>query len=117
MTDVLQVSTTAESREAALRLMQSAVAAKLAASGQVSGPIETAFRHLDELGAGEEWQVSLRTTRDRYDELEKHLVEQHPWDNPRGDLHSARRLLFDLSRLGEASGLRLAQMPIRSLWM
>ncbi|MEV5569312.1 divalent-cation tolerance protein CutA [Spirillospora sp. NPDC052269] len=82
MTDVLQVSTTAESREVALRLMQSAVAAKLAASGQVSGPVESEFWHMNKLGSGEEWQVHLRTTRDRYEELEKHLIEQHPWDNP-----------------------------------
>ncbi|MCP2342732.1 divalent-cation tolerance protein CutA [Actinomadura rupiterrae] len=82
MTDVLQVLTTADNRETALQLLQSAVSAKLAASGQVSGPVASAFWHLGELGKGEEWVLTLRTTRDRYEELEQHLIEHHPWDNP-----------------------------------
>lgn len=82
MTEYLQVSTTTDSREAGMRLIQSAVAARLAASGQVAGPYGSAFWHLGELGTGEEWQVFLRTTGDRYAELEAHLIEEHPWDNP-----------------------------------
>lgn len=49
---------------------------------QVFGPAGSAFWHLGELGTGEEWQVFLWTTSDRYDELQKHLTEHHPWDNP-----------------------------------
>ncbi|WP_433329225.1 divalent-cation tolerance protein CutA [Spirillospora sp. CA-294931] len=82
MTDYLQVSTTTDSRNAAMALIKSAVGAKLAASGQVFGPADSVFWHLGELGTGEEWQVFLRTTSDRYAELEKHLIENHPWDNP-----------------------------------
>ncbi|MQY07500.1 divalent-cation tolerance protein CutA [Actinomadura macrotermitis] len=82
MTDYLQVSTTVDSRDAGMALIRSAVEARLAASGQVFGPAGSVFRHLDELGTGEEWQVFLRTTSDRYSELEKHLVDEHPWDNP-----------------------------------
>ncbi|MDL4777391.1 MULTISPECIES: divalent-cation tolerance protein CutA [Thermomonosporaceae] len=82
MTDYLQVSTTTDSREAAITLLKSAVGAKLAASGQVIGPARSVFWHLGELGDGEEWQLFLRTTRARYAELETHLIEQHPWDNP-----------------------------------
>jgi hypothetical protein len=33
-------------------------------------------------GAGEECQVLLKTTTERYPGLERHLVEHHPWDNP-----------------------------------
>jgi periplasmic divalent cation tolerance protein len=82
MVDFLQVSTTTDSREVGMALVRSAVGAKLAASGQVLGPAGSAFWHLGELGVGEEWQVFLRTTSDRYAELEQHLIEQHPWDNP-----------------------------------
>jgi periplasmic divalent cation tolerance protein len=82
MTDYPQVSTTTDSRQAGMALISSAVRAKLAASGQVWGPAGSAFWHLGELGTGEEWQVFLRTTSDRYAELEAHLIENHPWDNP-----------------------------------
>jgi periplasmic divalent cation tolerance protein len=82
MSDYLQVSTTTESREAAVTLARSEVGAKLAASAQVFGPVTSVFWHLGELGEGEEWQVLLKTTVDRYADLEAHLIENHPWQNP-----------------------------------
>jgi periplasmic divalent cation tolerance protein len=65
-----------------LKLLNSAVRAALAASGQVSGPVTTAFWHLGKFDNGEEWQVVLKTTKNRYPELEAHLIAEHPWDNP-----------------------------------
>src|SRR3954469_6063478 len=82
MADHVQVSTAAPSREAAVELLNSAVKARLAAGGQVTGPAITAFWHLGELGNGEEWTVVLKTTSQRYPELEAHLIEAHPWDKP-----------------------------------
>jgi periplasmic divalent cation tolerance protein len=82
MADYVQVSTTADNRETALELLNSAVKTRLAASGQIFGPAATAFWHLGEFGNGEEWQVVLKTTAARYPELEAHLIEAHPWDNP-----------------------------------
>lgn len=82
MSDYLLVSTTADSRNTATNLLRSAVGAKLAASGQVFGPAAAVFWHRGELGEGEEWQVLLKTTADRYPDLEAHLLAEHPWDNP-----------------------------------
>jgi periplasmic divalent cation tolerance protein len=82
MAKYVQVSTTADTRETAIELLNSAVKARLAASGQVFGPATTAFWHLGEFGTGEEWEVVLKTTEDRYSELEAHLIDAHPWDNP-----------------------------------
>lgn len=82
MTDYLQVSTVAGSREEAVELLNSAVEARLAASGQVFGPAVTAFWHLGEFGTGEEWQIVLKTTQHRYPDLEAHLLAEHPWQNP-----------------------------------
>lgn len=78
----LLVFTAVPHREAGMELLKSAVAAHLAASGQVVGPAGTVFWHLGELGTGEEWQLTLRTMSERYAELEAHLLEHHPWDNP-----------------------------------
>lgn len=80
--DYVQVSTAADTRETAIELLNSAVKARLAASGQVFGPAVTAFWHLGEFGNGEEWTVVLKTTATRYPDLEAHLIEAHPWDNP-----------------------------------
>lgn len=82
MTDVLNVSTAAPTHEAALRLAQSAIAAGLAAGGQVAGPVTSVFWHNGEMGRGEEWVVSFKTPVERYDELEAHLIERHEWQNP-----------------------------------
>jgi periplasmic divalent cation tolerance protein len=82
MSDILQVITAAEDRDKGAALVRSAVQAKLAASGQVIGPVFSAFWHLDEYGEGEEFKVLLMTTADRYEALEQHLIEIHPWENP-----------------------------------
>ena len=82
MQNGLLVVTAAATQDDAAGLARSAVRARLAASAQVHGPVRSFFWHLGELGEGEEWVVLLRTTADRYDELEFHLLGEHPWDNP-----------------------------------
>jgi periplasmic divalent cation tolerance protein len=82
MAEFLLVWTAAGDRDGAVELLRSAVRARLAASGQVVGPVATAFWHLGDFGEGEEWQVLLKTTSDRYAELQAHLIAVHPWQNP-----------------------------------
>ncbi|MFG2054515.1 divalent-cation tolerance protein CutA [Micromonospora sp. NPDC048930] len=82
VSDFLQVATATETRDAGVRLAEGAVAARLAASGQVLGPVTSVFWHLGEQGIGEEWQVLLMTTASRYPELERYLLAEHPWKNP-----------------------------------
>lgn len=82
MTEVLTVSTATPSRDSGLRLAESAISAGLAAGGQVSGPVASAYWHNGVFGQGEEWVVSFKTTAARYAELEAHLVERHEWTNP-----------------------------------
>ncbi|MGH3736393.1 MAG: divalent-cation tolerance protein CutA [Micromonosporaceae bacterium] len=82
MTKYLQVSTAAESRDAAEALARAAVEARLAAGVQIVGPVVSVFWHQGEFGTGEEWQLLLKTRSDRYAALEAHLLEHHPWRNP-----------------------------------
>jgi periplasmic divalent cation tolerance protein len=82
MAEYLQVATATETRDDALRLAQSAVAALLAAGAQIVGPVDSVFWHRGEFGTGEEWQLLLKTRADRYAALEAHLLEHHPWQNP-----------------------------------
>ncbi|BBA98159.1 putative divalent ion tolerance protein [Actinacidiphila reveromycinica] len=82
MTDFVQVFTATETREQAVQLAEAVVRARLAAGAQVVGPVTAVFWHLGEFGTGEEWQLLLKTTVERYPALEEHLVAQHPWDKP-----------------------------------
>ncbi|WP_406516536.1 divalent-cation tolerance protein CutA [Streptomyces sp. NBC_00134] len=82
MTDYVQVSTATETKQQAIDLAGQVVKERLAASAQIIGPVTSVFWHLGEYGTGEEWQLLLKTTGDRYPELEVYLLERHPWDNP-----------------------------------
>ncbi|QDY77990.1 divalent-cation tolerance protein CutA [Streptomyces qinzhouensis] len=82
MADFWIVITTVDTQVAARKLSRSAVHAGLAASGQVTGLIETAYRHLGEVSEGIEYQVTFRTADDRREALEKHVVDHHPYDSP-----------------------------------
>jgi periplasmic divalent cation tolerance protein len=82
MTELLTVSTATPSQESALRLAESAIAAGLAAGGQVTGPVASVFWHKGEFGQGEEWVISFKTSAARYAELEAHVIEHHEWQNP-----------------------------------
>ncbi|WP_405981551.1 divalent-cation tolerance protein CutA [Streptomyces sp. NBC_00158] len=82
MADFLIVITTVDTHDAARKLSRSAVEAGLAASGQVTGPIETTYRHLGEVVEGNEYQVTFRTAGDRREALEGHIVHNHPYDSP-----------------------------------
>jgi periplasmic divalent cation tolerance protein len=82
MTGLLQVVTATETKEQGLSLAGEAVRGRLAASGQVHGPVTSAFWHLGEFGTSEEWSTVLLTTADKYPDLEAFILANHPWQNP-----------------------------------
>ncbi|MEW2129825.1 divalent-cation tolerance protein CutA [Streptomyces sp. NPDC005435] len=82
MADYVQVSTATETRDQAAKLAESVVRSRLAAGAQIVGPVTSVFWHNGEFGTGEEYRLLLTTTAARYPELEAHLLEHHPWQNP-----------------------------------
>lgn len=78
----LLVTTVTPDRNSAATLAASAVAAKLAATAKVHGPVSSFFWHLGESGEGEEWQAVFQTTDERFAELEAHIIAGHPWQKP-----------------------------------
>jgi periplasmic divalent cation tolerance protein len=80
--EYLQVQTTTDSRAEAMELAREAVAARLAACGQVAGPVASTYWWNDELERAEEWFVFLKLPADRYDELAAFLAERHSYDEP-----------------------------------
>ena len=81
-TEFLQVQTTTDSRAEAMELARAAVEARLAACGQVAGPVASTFWWNEELERAEEWFVFLKTTADRYAELAAFITERHSYDEP-----------------------------------
>ncbi len=80
--EYLQVQTTTDSRAEAMELARAAVQARLAACGQVAGPVASTYWWNDELERAEEWFVFLKLPADRYDELAAFLTERHSYDEP-----------------------------------
>ena len=78
----LQVQTTTDSRAEAIELAHDAVAARLAAVGQVAGPIASTYWWEDGLERAEEWLVILKLPADRYQQLADFLAERHSYDEP-----------------------------------
>lgn len=77
-----QVVTTIDSREAAEVLSHSAVQARVAACGQVAGPIHSTYWWEGKLETAEEWYVVFKTTAERYPALEQHIRAHHSYDVP-----------------------------------
>jgi periplasmic divalent cation tolerance protein len=78
----LQVQTTTDSRAEAMELAKAAVEARLAACGQVAGPVASTYWWNDEIERAEEWFVFFKLPADRYEALAAFLAERHSYDEP-----------------------------------
>ncbi|MHC0429830.1 divalent-cation tolerance protein CutA [Streptomyces sp. O3] len=79
---VLTVLTTTDAAEKAEAIARGAVDARLAACAQISGPVTSVYRWNGGIETDEEWQVLLKTTAERYPELEEWITEAHDYDTP-----------------------------------
>ena len=80
--EYLQVQTTTDSRAEAMELAKAAVEARLAACGQVAGPVASTYWWNDEIERAEEWFVFFKLPADRYEALAAFLAERHSYDEP-----------------------------------
>ena len=82
MGEYIQVSTTTGSKEDALKIARKIIQERLAACVQVEGPIESIYRWEEKIQEDEEWLVTVKTRRDKYESLEQTIKEIHPYDVP-----------------------------------
>ena len=78
----VQVTTTTDERAEAAELAASAVAERLAACAQVLGPIASTYWWQGQVDTAEEWQVVFKTTVERYEALQEHILDNHEYDVP-----------------------------------
>ena len=65
-----------------MELAKAAVEARLAACGQVAGPVASTYWWNDEIERAEEWFVFFKLPADRYEALAGFLTERHSYDEP-----------------------------------
>lgn len=82
MSEVWQVVTTIDSEAKAQALVDQLVTERLAACGQVCGPITSTYRWQGEVKIAREWVVTLKTTDDVYERLEAAIRASHSYKTP-----------------------------------
>jgi periplasmic divalent cation tolerance protein len=80
--DHLEVKTTTDSKETAQNLARAIVEARLAACVQVLGPISSIYWWNDELEEATEWVCTMKTSAERFPDLERFIKENHSYDTP-----------------------------------
>lgn len=82
MTEYLQVTTSVAERADADRIAHELVTRRLAACVQIVGPIVSTYRWQRRVETAQEWLCIAKTRQDRYGDLEKALLELHPYELP-----------------------------------
>lgn len=79
---VLHVQTTIGDAAAARALARAAVEARLAACGQVVGPVASVYRWQGVVESAEEWLVVFKTSAAAAGALQAFIRGAHPYDTP-----------------------------------
>ena len=82
MSDFIQVITTTDSRESAAEIARTLVSQRLAGCVQVLGPITSTYWWEGDVETSEEWLCLIKTSRERYADLEEAIRRAHPYDVP-----------------------------------
>ncbi len=82
MSEFLQITTTTDSRELAMRIAEKLVEKKIAACVQVSGPITSIYAWKSKIENAEEWYCVIKTRENLYQEVEAAIKALHPYEVP-----------------------------------
>lgn len=82
MTEYLQVTTVAGSREEADRIAHALVERRLAGCAQVVGPIHSVYRWGGQVEQAEEWLCLVKTGAQQYAAVEAAIRELHSYECP-----------------------------------
>ncbi|GAA2635416.1 divalent-cation tolerance protein CutA [Actinomadura fulvescens] len=79
MGEYVQVQTSIPSREKGLEIARSIIDAHLGACAQVVGPMLSTYRWKGEVRVDEEYLLLVKTTAERYPDLEAHIRGMHSY--------------------------------------
>ena len=79
---LISCTTTVATKEQASELAMQLVSISLAACVQIDGPIESHYQWEGKLCCEREFRLTIKTTQSVWLNLEKHIQENHPYDEP-----------------------------------
>jgi periplasmic divalent cation tolerance protein len=82
MTEYMQVVTTVDSDDEAERLARGIAGDRLAASVQIIGPIRSFYWWKGELVDAREWQIQIKTTKERLGDVAAYIKANHSYETP-----------------------------------
>jgi periplasmic divalent cation tolerance protein len=82
MSEFLQVTTAAGSREEAERIAAALVERRLAGCVQVVGPVRSVYRWQGQVEQADEWLCLVKTSRPQYGDVEAAIREIHSYECP-----------------------------------
>jgi len=82
MSNYIQVTTAAGSREEAERIASALVERRLAGCVQIIGPMRSIYRWQDQVERADEWLCLIKTTRPQYGDVEATIREIHSYEVP-----------------------------------
>ena len=82
MSEFLQITTTAGTRQDAERIAAELVSRRLAGCVQVSGPIGSTYRWQGKVETAEEWMCTVKTGRGQLAAIRQVIEEIHPYEVP-----------------------------------
>ena len=82
MKEYLEVKTTFDTKEEALKMASLLVGEKLGACAHISGPITSTYLWKGQIEEDQEWLFTIKTRRDLYSALEEKLKATHSYETP-----------------------------------
>jgi periplasmic divalent cation tolerance protein len=78
----MQVVTMAETKEQAEAIGKRLLEGKLAACIQIEGPMSSSYWRQGKIETAEEWRCTIKTTIEKYDQVEQSIRSIHPYEEP-----------------------------------
>ena len=82
MSEYIQVTTTAGSKEDAQKIAEAIVSKRLGACAQVIGPITSTYWWETKMETAQEWLCVIKSRGELYGQLEETIREIHPYEVP-----------------------------------
>ena len=82
MTQLIELCTTAASKEDALRIAHALVDRRLAACVQIDGPIESVYRWQGSVESSQEWRVRAKTSKTLLQKVGETVRQMHSYECP-----------------------------------
>jgi periplasmic divalent cation tolerance protein len=82
MNTIILVSTTFAQKEDAERIAELLLDRNLIACAQIAGPVTSIYRWGGKVHSTPEYTMTLKTTQHRLQDLQKTLIQEHPYELP-----------------------------------